>query len=195
MRKADFRLAALAAALGLASAPRRRSLIRRGRSPWWCRSRPAGRPTRWRASSASACAQSLGQTIVIENTTGAAGSIGVGRVVRAAPDGYTLSIGHWSTHVVNGAIYPLNYDLLEGSRSGRAAAGQSAAHRHQAERAGEGSQGADRLGEGEPGQDFRRAPRARAAPRMSAASISSRSTGTQLHFRALSRHRARRCRT
>jgi tripartite-type tricarboxylate transporter receptor subunit TctC len=57
--------------------------------------------------------QSLGQTIVIENTTGAAGSIGVGRVVRAAPDGYTVGIGHWSTHVVNGAIYPLNYDLVK----------------------------------------------------------------------------------
>jgi tripartite-type tricarboxylate transporter receptor subunit TctC len=55
---------------------------------------------------------SLGQTVVIEHTTGAAGTIGVGRVARAAPDGYTLSIGHWSTHVVNGAIYPLQYDLL-----------------------------------------------------------------------------------
>lgn len=54
----------------------------------------------------------LGQTVVIENTTGAAGTIGVGRVARAAPDGYTLGIGHWSTHVVNGAIYPLTYDLL-----------------------------------------------------------------------------------
>jgi tripartite-type tricarboxylate transporter receptor subunit TctC len=57
--------------------------------------------------------QSLGQTIIVENTTGAAGSIAVGRVARAAPDGYTLGIGHWSTHVVNGAIYPLNYDLLK----------------------------------------------------------------------------------
>ena len=55
---------------------------------------------------------SLGQTIVVENMTGAAGSIGVGRVARAAADGYTLSIGHWSTHVVNGAVYPLHYDLL-----------------------------------------------------------------------------------
>ena len=43
----------------------------------------------------------LGQTVIIENTTGAAGSIGVGRVARAAPDGYTIGIGHWSTHVVN----------------------------------------------------------------------------------------------
>jgi tripartite-type tricarboxylate transporter receptor subunit TctC len=56
----------------------------------------------------------LGQTVVIENTTGAAGTIGVTRVYRAAPDGYTIGIGHWSTHVVNGAIYPLPYDLLEG---------------------------------------------------------------------------------
>jgi tripartite-type tricarboxylate transporter receptor subunit TctC len=56
---------------------------------------------------------SLGQTVIIENTTGAAGSIGVGRVARAPADGYTVGIGHWSTHVVNGAIYPLTYDLLK----------------------------------------------------------------------------------
>ena len=49
---------------------------------------------------------------MIENVAGAAGSIGVGRVARAAPDGYTLVIGHWGTHVVNGAIYALPYDLL-----------------------------------------------------------------------------------
>ncbi|HEX4326008.1 MAG TPA: tripartite tricarboxylate transporter substrate-binding protein [Burkholderiales bacterium] len=55
----------------------------------------------------------MGQTVVVENTTGAAGSIGVGRVAHAAADGYTVSIGHWSTHVVNGAIYQLNYDLLK----------------------------------------------------------------------------------
>jgi tripartite-type tricarboxylate transporter receptor subunit TctC len=55
----------------------------------------------------------LGQPIIIENVTGAAGSIGVGRVARAAPDGYTIGIGHWSTHVVNAAVYHLNYDVLE----------------------------------------------------------------------------------
>ncbi len=55
---------------------------------------------------------SLGQTILIENVTGAGGSIGVGRAVQAAPDGYTISMGHLGTHVVNGAIYPLKYDLL-----------------------------------------------------------------------------------
>jgi tripartite-type tricarboxylate transporter receptor subunit TctC len=57
--------------------------------------------------------KSLGQTVVVDNTTGAGGSIGVGRVARAAPDGYTVSIGHWSTHVVNGAVYSLQYDLLK----------------------------------------------------------------------------------
>jgi tripartite-type tricarboxylate transporter receptor subunit TctC len=55
----------------------------------------------------------LGEPLLVENVTGAAGTIGVGRVVRAAPNGYTLSIGHWSTHVVNGAIYPLEFDLLK----------------------------------------------------------------------------------
>jgi tripartite-type tricarboxylate transporter receptor subunit TctC len=55
---------------------------------------------------------SLGQPILIENVTGAGGSIGTTRAVRSAPDGYTLSLGHTGTHVVNGAIYPLQYDLL-----------------------------------------------------------------------------------
>jgi tripartite-type tricarboxylate transporter receptor subunit TctC len=55
---------------------------------------------------------SLGQAVVIEDITGAAGSIGVGRVVHSAPDGYTISIGHLGTHVANGAIYRLNYDMV-----------------------------------------------------------------------------------
>jgi len=55
----------------------------------------------------------LGQSIIIENVTGADGAIGVGRVARAAPDGYLLSIGQWSTHVLNGAAYALPYDLLK----------------------------------------------------------------------------------
>jgi tripartite-type tricarboxylate transporter receptor subunit TctC len=55
---------------------------------------------------------SLGQPIIIENVTGADGSIAVGRAVRAAPDGYTISIGNMATHVLNGAAYPLRYDLL-----------------------------------------------------------------------------------
>jgi tripartite-type tricarboxylate transporter receptor subunit TctC len=55
---------------------------------------------------------SLGQPIIIENVSGAGGSLGVGRVARAAPDGYTLVSGMWSTHVVNGAVYTLQYDVL-----------------------------------------------------------------------------------
>jgi tripartite-type tricarboxylate transporter receptor subunit TctC len=55
---------------------------------------------------------SLGQPIVIENVSGAAGAIGVGRVVRAAADGYTLSIGTLTTHVLIGALYKLPFDLL-----------------------------------------------------------------------------------
>jgi tripartite-type tricarboxylate transporter receptor subunit TctC len=56
---------------------------------------------------------SLGQTIVIENVTGAAGSIGVTRAARSPADGYTISMGHLGTHVINGAIYPLPFDLIE----------------------------------------------------------------------------------
>jgi tripartite-type tricarboxylate transporter receptor subunit TctC len=55
----------------------------------------------------------LGQQFVIDNTTGAAGTIAVGKAVRATPDGYTISIGHLGTHVANGIIYKnLTYDLL-----------------------------------------------------------------------------------
>ncbi len=54
----------------------------------------------------------LGQTIIIENVGGANGAIGTGRVFRAAPDGYTLGAGNWGTHVANGAIYALPYNVL-----------------------------------------------------------------------------------
>ena len=54
----------------------------------------------------------LNQPIIIENVSGATGSIGVGRVARAAPDGYTLCVGQLATHVMNGATYKLRYDVL-----------------------------------------------------------------------------------
>jgi len=55
---------------------------------------------------------SFGQSVIIENVGGASGSIGTGRVARAAPDGYTLGLGLWPTHVVNGAVFALPYDVL-----------------------------------------------------------------------------------
>jgi tripartite-type tricarboxylate transporter receptor subunit TctC len=55
---------------------------------------------------------SLGQPIIIENVSGAGGTLGVGRVARSAGDGYTLSAGFLGTHVINGAIYALQYDVL-----------------------------------------------------------------------------------
>jgi len=55
----------------------------------------------------------LGQKFVVENVGGAGGTIGALRAARAAPDGYTISAGNWSTHVANGAIYSLPFDLLK----------------------------------------------------------------------------------
>jgi tripartite-type tricarboxylate transporter receptor subunit TctC len=55
----------------------------------------------------------LGQAVVIENVSGASGTIAGMKVAHAAPDGYTLGIGHWGTHVLNGAVYRLPYDLLK----------------------------------------------------------------------------------
>jgi tripartite-type tricarboxylate transporter receptor subunit TctC len=74
---------------------------------------PAGGPTDTLARIlADHMKGSLGQTVVIENVSGAGGSLGVGRVARSAPDGHTISIGHVQTHVLNGAVYNLPYDVL-----------------------------------------------------------------------------------
>ena len=57
--------------------------------------------------------QALHQTVIVENTTGAGGTIGERRISRATADGYTIGIGQWGTNVANGAIYPLDYDLMK----------------------------------------------------------------------------------
>ena len=54
----------------------------------------------------------LGQPVILENVTGGGGSIGTGRVARSGPDGYSLILGGWATHVVNGAVLSLPYDVL-----------------------------------------------------------------------------------
>jgi tripartite-type tricarboxylate transporter receptor subunit TctC len=74
---------------------------------------PAGGPSDTLARIlADRMSASLGQSIIIEDVNGASGSVGLGRVARAAPDGYTLSIGHWGTHVVIGATMNLSFDVL-----------------------------------------------------------------------------------
>ena len=98
--------------LRTASAARRAT--RRVPSPSSCPTRPAARPTRWPAIMAERMKAALGQSVIIENVTGAGGSIGVGRVARAAPDGYTISIGHNQTHVINARDrMNLNYDVVK----------------------------------------------------------------------------------
>jgi tripartite-type tricarboxylate transporter receptor subunit TctC len=62
---------------------------------------------------AQGMSKQLKQTIVVENTSGAGGTIGVARVVHAPPDGYTMLVGQWGTNVATGAIYHLNFDLLK----------------------------------------------------------------------------------
>jgi tripartite-type tricarboxylate transporter receptor subunit TctC len=57
---------------------------------------------------------SLGQPVVIENVGGANGSVGVGRAARSTPDGHTLVLGLWNTHVANAALQALSYDVLKG---------------------------------------------------------------------------------
>jgi tripartite-type tricarboxylate transporter receptor subunit TctC len=56
---------------------------------------------------------SLGQPVIVDNVAGAAGSIAVGRVARAAPDGYTISIGQWASHVSTVAVFPVQFDVLK----------------------------------------------------------------------------------
>ena len=55
----------------------------------------------------------LGQPVVIENVAGAGGNIGTGRLARSTPDGYTVGIGQWSTHVVNAVTYSLPYHVMD----------------------------------------------------------------------------------
>jgi tripartite-type tricarboxylate transporter receptor subunit TctC len=73
---------------------------------------PAGGPTDTLTRIlAEAMQRSLGQSVLVENVTGASGAIGVNKVARAAPDGYTLSVGHASSHITIWAVQPGNFEL------------------------------------------------------------------------------------
>jgi tripartite-type tricarboxylate transporter receptor subunit TctC len=75
---------------------------------------PAGGPTDTIARVlAERMKRALGQTVIVENPTGAGGTIGTGRAARATPDGHTIILGHWQTHVVNGATYSLQFDVVK----------------------------------------------------------------------------------
>jgi tripartite-type tricarboxylate transporter receptor subunit TctC len=75
---------------------------------------PAGGPTDVLARILAArMKDALGQSVVVDNVSGAGGTIAVGKAVRSAPDGYTLSIGQLTSHVMSGAAYATNYDLLK----------------------------------------------------------------------------------
>jgi len=75
---------------------------------------PAGGPTDTLARIlAERMRGALGQAVIVENPTGAGGTIGTGRVARAAPDGYMVILGHWQTHVVNAATYSLQFDVVK----------------------------------------------------------------------------------
>ena len=98
----------------------------------------------------------LGQPVVIENVSGANGSTAVGRVARAAADGYTLSLGVWNTHVSNGALYVLPYDVLNDFEQVALLASFSSMIVARKADARERSDGVDRVVERKPGQGFPR---------------------------------------
>ena len=102
----------------------------------------------------------LGQTVIIENVTGAGGSIGVGRVARSAPDGYTLAIGHNQTHVINAASMNLPYDVVKDFEPVVADCRHAAMADQPQDPAGQRRQGVDRLAQGQQG-DRRRGRRRR----------------------------------
>ena len=133
---------------------------------------------------------SLGQSVIIENVGGAGGSIAVGRVARASPDGYTIDIGQWDTHV-GSVIYPADLRSAEGFRADRADLHQSAADGRQENLAGGRPEGARRLDEGEPRQgEVRQPERGSARVRHSAAAVDRH----ERSVRPLSRRRSRPCR-
>ena len=132
----------------------------------------------------------LGQPVIIENVAGAGGSIGVGRVVHASPDGYTVSIGTLTTHVLSGALYPLQFDLHQRSGADRRAWLRAASDRREERAAGEEPQRHDRLAEGQSRQGDGGHSRRR-LDRKSRRSVVSENHRDEFSVRAVSRRRPR----
>jgi tripartite-type tricarboxylate transporter receptor subunit TctC len=120
--------------------------------------------------------QNLGQTVIVENSGGAGGSIGARRVATAKPDGYTFVIGQWDNFVANGVVYNLDYDPPEGFRADRAALDQSAAH-PLAQRTCRRLEGSRRVHEGESRQGHVHEP---AGIRPDGRGASQKMTGTEV---------------
>jgi tripartite-type tricarboxylate transporter receptor subunit TctC len=109
----SLKLCALAVTLGLAAIESASAQVYPARPITMVVPFPAGGPTDTIGRVvAEGMRPSLGQPVVIDNVGGASGSIAAGRVARAAPDGYTIGLGSGTTHVANGAVYSLKYDLV-----------------------------------------------------------------------------------
>ena len=104
---------------------------------------------------------SLGETIVIENVTGAGSTIGVGRAAQATPDGYTLALGNWTSFVGSGALYRTSYDLRKDFEPVSLLTFAPMLIVGKKYLAGKGRQGADRLAQGKSGQGIGRDRRRR----------------------------------
>jgi tripartite-type tricarboxylate transporter receptor subunit TctC len=113
MTRRYFLTASAAGAFALASAPVARAQAYPSRPITMVVPFPAGGPTDATARVVVEQMRGLlGQPIIIENVSGADGSIGTGRVARARPDGYTIELGGTSPHMMNGALYSLSYDVV-----------------------------------------------------------------------------------
>jgi tripartite-type tricarboxylate transporter receptor subunit TctC len=109
---------------------------------------PAGGPTDTIARIISDhMKDTLGQSILVETVTGAGATIGVGRVVNAAPDGYTLSVGNWSSNVGSPALYPVSWHVVNDLEAIARLPVSSLMIVGQGSAAGQERQGVDRLAE------------------------------------------------
>ena len=142
---------------------RRRRTIRRGRSPWWCRSRPAAAPRSLARIVAQALEERLGKPVVVENKPGAGTVIGSNYVAKAAPDGYTLLMATSTPMAIN--VTAAQGAALRSGHRPRAAGAGGAEPVHpggQSVAAGEVGEGADRLCQGQSRQAVVSAPPGRA---------------------------------